>query len=201
MPDTGLVVLGAGGHAGVVIATATACGLTISGLFDDDPDRVSVLDHPVVTPIPDVVAASAIVAIGDIGSRRAVAGRVDAPWTRLTHPTAWVDPSAAAGAGTVVFAHAVVQAGVVLGEHVIVNTAATVDHDCVVGDFSHVGPGAHLGGDVRVGSGTLIGIGAVVIPGVTIGDDAIIGAGAVVTGDVPTGATVVGVPARPVGHR
>jgi acetyltransferase-like isoleucine patch superfamily enzyme len=49
---------------------------------------------------------------------------------------------------------------------------------------------------ISVGAGAWIGAGATVFDGVTIGDRAIIGAGAVVRGDVPAGATAVGVPAR-----
>jgi acetyltransferase-like isoleucine patch superfamily enzyme len=41
-----------------------------------------------------------------------------------------------------------------------------------------------------------IGSGAVVMCGITIGEGARIGAGAVVTHDVPSGATVIGVPAK-----
>lgn len=52
---------------------------------------------------------------------------------------------------------------------------------------------------VTIGNGVHIGMGVRIMPGVTIGDDAIIGAGSVVTRDVAAGATVVGVPARPVG--
>ena len=47
--------------------------------------------------------------------------------------------------------------------------------------------------------GAAIGSGAVVLGGVRIGRDALIGAGSVVTRDVPSGETVAGNPARPLG--
>ena len=50
----------------------------------------------------------------------------------------------------------------------------------------------------RVCRGASIGSGATILPNLTIGERAIVGAGAVVTRDVPAGATVVGVPARPI---
>jgi maltose O-acetyltransferase len=56
--------------------------------------------------------------------------------------------------------------------------------------------GLEFGRPVRIGANVWIGGAAVILPGVTVGDDAIVGAGAIVTRDVPSGATVVGNPAR-----
>ena len=53
----------------------------------------------------------------------------------------------------------------------------------------------------RVEEGASIGTHATILCGITIGAGALVGAGAVVTHDVPAGACVAGVPARPVTPR
>jgi len=51
---------------------------------------------------------------------------------------------------------------------------------------------------ITVKRGASIGSNATILAGVTIGENAMVGAGAVVTRNVPDGATVAGVPAKPI---
>ncbi|HEY9233343.1 MAG TPA: acetyltransferase [Blastocatellia bacterium] len=201
-----VAVLGAGGHAKVVIATLQAAGFTVAAVFDDDSSkRGSTLLGVAVRGTLDELADSgyhrAVLAIGDNATRMRLAERLQnrlpgVEWVIAVHPQACLHASVKPGVGAVVFAGAIVQPDTMIGAHAILNTGATVDHDCRIGDFAHIAPGAHLAGEVRVGRGAFLGIGAAVIPGRMVGEWSRVGAGAVVVGDIPAHATAVGVPAR-----
>ncbi|MFC1465581.1 MAG: acetyltransferase [Candidatus Brachytrichaceae bacterium NZ_4S206] len=198
----GAIIIGAGGHAKVVIGILKACGEAILGILDDDATKwgQELLGVPILGPISLLdkdPPAQAIIAIGNNQTRKQVAERAaEVGWMTLVHPAAWVDRHAQLDVGTVVCAGAVIQPQARLGRHVIVNTSASVDHDCVLSDYAQVGPGAHLAGAVVLGEGVMMGTGSVAIPSVKIGDWTTIGAGAVVIRDLPAGITAVGVPAR-----
>lgn len=206
MADSRLVVLGAGGHARVVIEILEELGgWDIVGCLAPEPMVREVLGYPVLggdDRLAELIQAgvrSAIVAVGDNRLRRKIAQRaleLGVELVTAVSPSAKVSSRATLGEGVVVAPGAVINTGARLGDGVIVNTGATVDHGCQVGPYAHIAPGCHLAGDVLVGEGSLLGIGACVLPRIRIGSWAVVGAGAVVHRDVPEASTVVGVPAR-----
>ncbi len=198
---TGVCILGASGHGKVVLGVLRSSRTAVLGFYDDDAELAgrTVSDTPILGTVADFArrAGQAIVAIGDCMIRRQVVEMCrDACWVEAIHATAWVDPMARIGQGSVICAGAVVQPDSDIGRHCIVNTGATIDHDCRVGDFVHVCPGANIGGCVTIGDGTWVGIGSVVIQGVRIGANVMVGAGTTVLRDIPDNAVVVGSPAR-----
>lgn len=199
-------ILGAGGHAKVVIeAIREASAFEISGILDDNSARhgQTVRGVPIVDAMtPEAISKHgvkhAVIAIGDNRTRARIATELTGlvSWPVIVHSRAIVDSAVQLAEGTVVCAGAVVQPDTRVGRHAILNTACSVDHDCVVGNFAHVAPGVHIAGGVIVGEGTLVGIGSSVIPGRSIGAWSIVGAGAVVVADIPHRSVATGVPAR-----
>ena len=204
------VILGAGGHARVLIDSLKALGESPLGVLDRDPalwGRV-LLGVPILGGdelLPQLVQQRVthfVVGVGGAGDNQPRRRLFELGMTSglapmsVRHPSAVCSSYATVGAGSVLYPNAVVNAGAVLGVNVIINTGAIVEHDCDIGDHAHVATGATLAGNVKVGRSAHIGAGATVRQGVLIGEAAIVGAGAVVVKDVESWTVVVGVPAR-----
>jgi sugar O-acyltransferase (sialic acid O-acetyltransferase NeuD family) len=205
MPIENLTLVGAGGHAKVVLdAVRRAHPHAAVQIYDEAAASSggTLLGVMIYALGPQTRLRGALhVAIGDAPARERIARALqDGGSTLVTivHPAASIAASARIGEGSFVAAHAVVAPSAVIGEGAIVNHGAVVDHDCAVGDWAHIAPNATLGGNAAVGRSALIGAGATVLPGVRIGAHATVGAGAVVAEDVPPHATVIGIPAKAV---
>ena len=202
-----IIVAGASGqHAAVVYEAACLADVAVAGfatIAGDGP--AAVLDCPPLGPL-DAVAGPAIaegarfvVACGANALRRRIMvllAERGASFQSVVHPAAIVSPTAVIADGAMLLAGAIVGPQAALGRGAIVNHGASVDHHCRLGDYANISPGARLGGCVTAGAGLFAGLNATILPGLRLGDEVVIGAGAVVTRDVPTGATMAGVPAR-----
>lgn len=202
-----VLIIGAGGHARVLIEALLRSGTGIVGcVAKGAPDRLPPSapflgdDEAVLKQAP-----SSVELVNGIGSikrpdlRREIFLRFkqrNYRFATVVHPSATMASDSVLGEGVQVMAGAVLQPGCRIGDNAIINTGALIDHDCQIGAHVHIAPGAVLSGDVTVGDGAHVGTGAIVIQGILIGADAVVGAGAVVLRDVASGTTVAGVPAR-----
>jgi len=201
----GVIVLGAGGHAKVVIEILQANGEKVDYCVGKMHGPDTCLGVPVLEGDEHIPLlrqrgyCRAFVAIGSNSIRERVAEVVRGDGYQLINaisPHAVTSPSAHLGDGIAVMAGAVINTAAVIDDLVIINTGATIDHDCRIGRSVHICPQCGLAGNVHVGAGAFLGTGATVIPGIQIGRRAVVGAGGVVIHDIPDGAVAVGVPAR-----
>lgn len=202
-----LAILGASGHGKVVADTALAAGWQQVVFFDDSWPSVTTNGRwQVIGNSHDLLEQhlsfdGVVVGIGNNRIRLAkqqALTKAGAYMPVLIHPKAAVSSGTVLGAGTVVFAGAVVQIDTHCGEGCIINTNASVDHDCRLGAGVHVCPGSAVAGLVSIGECSWVGIGASIKQLMKVGHDVTIGAGAVVVDHVDDHQCVIGVPARPV---
>jgi UDP-perosamine 4-acetyltransferase len=201
-----LIIIGAGGHAKVVIELLRAAGFQqICGLIDQNSANSPVLGLPVLGTDLDLPRlrhegiAHAFVGIGDNVQRFTMGQQLQQFGFELVNaisPAAVISNSAKLGHGIAVMAGAVINAEARIDDLSVINTCASVDHDSSVAEGVHVAIGCRIAGNVKIRRLAFVGAGTTVIPRITIGESALIGAGSCVIHDIPDNARAWGVPAR-----
>lgn len=201
-----IIIIGAGGHARVIIDTAEQLNFKIKGIIDinfkNQDERI--LDYPVLGDFSvlqkvDPVNTTAIVALGDTEKRSYYfhqIAKLGFSMETLIHPTAIVSKHAKIGKGVFVNVAAIINSAAIIKDNVIINTGAIIDHETEIGEHCHIGPGVKIAGRVKIGHHSFIGIGTTIIDKITVGDNVIIGAGTVVINNIYPHSTVVGVPGK-----
>lgn len=207
-----VVIIGAGGHAMVILDCLTLTKIKVLG-FLEKPSEKKLSFSKELPPIlgTDIylekLSCKKVHLANGIGSIKSLQNRKEIylrgkkfgfDFTSVFHPKAIISKSANISEGVQIFAGAIVQPNCKIGINSIVNTGAIIDHDCLIGEHVHIASGAVLSGGVSIGNETHIGAGAIVKQGVFIGDRCVVGAGAVVLKNVRSGEVVVGVPALPL---
>lgn len=201
-----LIILGAGGHAKVLLSLIQAAGLEVLGvsapeLLEQGIEHwrgIPVLNfaaHDLIAFPPEQVAL--VNGVGNQLVRQKLFEKFKAQgysFPVLIHPNAWVDASAKLSEGVQVMAGAVIQADACIGNNVIINTQASIDHDCVIEDHVHIAPGAILCGHVQVKQNAFIASGVTVITGICVGERAVAGAGASIVRDISPGHVILPAP-------
>jgi len=206
-----LVVVGAGGHATVVIDCLIASGLRPVFILDEDLTKrgariggIPILGPLVALTEQELQRYSIIVAIAKNDLRHRLVldllGR-HATLCGVRHPSAILSPQAAIDPTAQIMAGAIVNAGASVKAHAVLNTGCIVEHDASIGEYTHVGPGAVLTGAAVLEQGVFVGTAASVCPFVRLGSWSTLGAGAVAVRDVSPKVVAVGVPARPIEPR
>lgn len=210
-----IVIIGASGHASVVIDIIEQENkYNILGLIDSyKPKDTTLFNYKVLGSesyiehlIKTKQIIGGIVAIGDNATRTNMVNTIAAlnpnfKFVTAIHPSAITGKGVVIGAGSVVVAGTVINSNTTIETHCIINTKASIGHDCYIESFSSVAPGATLGGGITIKTGAIICLGATLLGQLKIGAHALVGAGAVATQNVPDNTIVMGVPAKPIRTR
>lgn len=207
-----VIVIGAGGHARVVIEALLEMGITPIGATDANTSRVGETllgieilgdDHALEQHPPSQVDLVMGIGSTQVGLFRKELFQIfknrGYRFAGVRHPSAVISRETTIGEGAQIMAGAIIQPGCTISQGVIVNTGARVDHDSFIGSFSHIAPGVILAGNVQVGDNCHVGCGALVLQNIRIGDGATVGLGAAVIRDVHPEICVVGNPAKEAG--
>lgn len=196
-----IIIIGAGGHAKVIVDIIEESNeFKIKGFLDDNKIGIGYKGHLILDRISNACKYNNentyfVIAIGDNNIRKEISETFDTlKYATIIHKSAIVSDSCKIGEGSVVFSRSIINADSVIKKHVIINTGAIVEHDCVIYDYCHISPGSVICGGNIIYENVQIGSNSVVIPNKVINKNSIIGAGSTVIKNIEEDSVSVGCP-------
>lgn len=180
----------------------------IIGLIDDNPELVNtrICEHLVlgnheylkeyISRFPDVCVFNNV--NPSIAIHKLISERIDALHVQvasLIHPDVNTE-YVTIGKGAFIPKGCILGCNTVIGDYVTFRYGVTASHDVKIGDYTFIGPGSVCTSHTVIEPETYLGACSTVINGATIGHGSIVGASTLINKNVPSGATVVGIPAH-----
>lgn len=198
-----VLVLGAGGHASVLVDMLRQLDIEILGIVSKEKPS----ENGIFSGIPwyendeDVMIfdKSTVLLVNGIGSMpgNQIRHKVHSKFKQLGYsfcsvisPKAIVSSFTSLEEGVQIMPGCIVNTNVSVGASTILNSGAIIEHDCTIGKHNHVAPGVVFSGSVITEDFVHIGTGAQVIQGIRIGERALVGAGATVTRNLDSNKTL-----------
>lgn len=202
-----LVVVGAGGHAKVVIDAARLMnfwtdikiidanynkGEKILGAdFIGDLNQISTLN---------LLKTNFIIAVGDNKKRKEIFDflfNFDVIFENVIHPLSNISNSAKLGSGNYIGPFANIGPEVKIGNQNIINSYANVEHEVMIGSFSQIAPNSVLCGKSKISDNVFIGANSTIIERIVIQENIFIGASSlVIDNNLKPNLRYAGVPAK-----
>ena len=195
--NDGVLLIGAGGHASVLLEILIDQKINIFGYVSPKPAANKNLfsNLPWFKADVDILQfdKSAVKLVNGIGSLPGNRLRADFynKYKNLGYTFATVISNYASVSmyarleeGVQVMRGSIIQTGTSIGCNSIVNTGSIVDHDCSIGPNNHIAPGVSISGHVISKSNVHFGTGSCVIQSININENVLIGAGTTVTKNV-----------------
>jgi sugar O-acyltransferase (sialic acid O-acetyltransferase NeuD family) len=178
---TSIILIGAGGHARMIVDILKASGKSVDVVFDPLKPLWLNVEHRTDETTIDR-DSSIVMGLGGTTPTRLkdrlttlrglIARGCEAPL--VSHPSAIVSPSTKIGQGVQIAPGAIINAGATLEDGVIINTNAVVEHGAFIGAGSHLAPGAIVLAEAKIGSACMIGASAVILPRTHVEDGTLV---------------------------
>lgn len=173
-----LILIGAGGHAKVVVDALASQKKPLAAYVDPTPApwlEAMGVKRMTDAELDALLPTSPELVIGFVGlTTDALERRLDlmrqyrtkgAFFPAIIHASATIGSSVSIGFGAQILAASVINPFAAIKDAAIINTAAIIEHDAIIGEGAHIAPRAVVLGNARIGDTSIIGSNAVVIQG------------------------------------